>query len=427
MGTSQMMSVPYALYAGSTGNGGWNITGNAGLNPATNFIGTTDTNSLRFRVNNTWSGELNASSDNTSYGLNAAQAITTGYNNTATGSASLAANTTGYSNTAIGYQSLYANTTGSQNVAIGVGSLFANTTGGDNTANGMWSLNFNTSGYNNTANGSGALFVNTTGSDNTANGKWSLASNTTGIDNVASGSGSLFNNTTGYYNSAIGFVSLSSNTTGNENTAMGRNSLATNTTGNNNTALGNFADVSTGTLNNAMALGNSATVNASNKVVVGGTSVTVIGGQVGWSTLSDGRFKSQIQENVPGLDFILKLKPVTYRFEARKFEHFLGRPDSLIQQLSNSYDLAESEVRTGFIAQEVESAAKKIGYDFSGIHKPQNDKDNYSLAYAEFTVPIVKAIQEQQQKISDQQLLIEKLLSEIRELKSRMTAIEKSK
>jgi hypothetical protein len=45
-----------------------------------------------------------------------------------------------------------------------------------------------------------------------------------------------------------------------------------------------------------MALGYAATVNASNKVVVGNSSVTVIGGQVGWSILSDGRFKSNIKE-----------------------------------------------------------------------------------------------------------------------------------
>ena len=99
----------------------------------------------------------------------------------------------------------------------------------------------------------------------------------------------------------------------------------------------------------------------------------------------------------------MKLRPVTYHFEARKFEHFIGRPDSQIQKLSNSYELAEKQVRTGFIAQEVEKAAQETGYDFSGIHKPTNEKDNYSLGYAEFTVPMVKAIQEQQKTITDLQ------------------------
>ena len=54
---------------------------------------------------------------------------------------------------------------------------------------------------------------------------------------------------------------------------------------------------------------------------------------------------------------------------------------------------------TGFIAQEVERAANEVGFDFSGVDKPQNDKDYYGLRYAEFVVPIVKAIQEQQSEI----------------------------
>ena len=59
----------------------------------------------------------------------------------------------------------------------------------------------------------------------------------------------------------------------------------------------------------------------------------------------------------------------------------------------------ENILYSGFSAQQVESAAKKIGYNFSGIQIPQNDKDHYSLAYAEFVVPLVKAIQEQQLQI----------------------------
>ena len=54
---------------------------------------------------------------------------------------------------------------------------------------------------------------------------------------------------------------------------------------------------------------------------------------------------------------------------------------------------------SGFIAQEVENAAKATGYDFSGIDKPKNENDIYGLRYAEFVVPLVKAVQEQQQMI----------------------------
>ena len=49
---------------------------------------------------------------------------------------------------------------------------------------------------------------------------------------------------------------------------------------------------------------------------------------------------------------------------------------------------------TGFVAQDVEKTAQQIGYDFDGINHPQNDKDNYSLAYADFVPSLVKAVQE---------------------------------
>jgi hypothetical protein len=234
-------------------------------------------------------------------------------------------------------------------------------------------------------------------------------------------------NTTGSLNTASGYLSLLNNTVGTGNTAMGDNSLSSNTTGDNNSAFGRSANVSSGNLNNATALGYLATVNASNKAVIGNSSVTTIGGYTSWSNLSDGRFKTNIQENVPGLDFILKLRPVTYNFQARKFEKYLGRPDSLIQNLSESYILAESQVRTGFVAQEVETSAQQLGYNFSGIHKPTNDKDNYSLAYGEFTVPLVKAVQEQQKIIGDQQKTIRDLQKQLEDVMKRIQDIENRK
>ena len=57
-----------------------------------------------------------------------------------------------------------------------------------------------------------------------------------------------------------------------------------------------------------------------------------------------------------------------------------------------------SPTTTGFIAQEVEAAAKNIGYDFSGVDAPKNEKDMYGLRYAEIVVPLVKAVQELNQK-----------------------------
>jgi hypothetical protein len=65
--------------------------------------------------------------------------------------------------------------------------------------------------------------------------------------------------------------------------------------------------------------------------------------------------------------------------------------------------MPENKTSSGFIAQEVEQAAKELNYDFDGIYKPQNDKDTYGLGYQQFVVPLVKAVQEQQQMILDLQ------------------------
>jgi hypothetical protein len=62
------------------------------------------------------------------------------------------------------------------------------------------------------------------------------------------------------------------------------------------------------------------------------------------------------------------------------------------------------------LAQEVEKAAMETQYNFDGVIKPQHDKDHYRIAYEEFVVPLVKAVQEQQAMIEtlNQQLAVTK-------------------
>jgi hypothetical protein len=61
----------------------------------------------------------------------------------------------------------------------------------------------------------------------------------------------------------------------------------------------------------------------------------------------------------------------------------------------------EATVFSGFAAQEVEAAATASGYDFSGVDKPKNANDFYGLRYSDFVVPLVKAVQEQQQQMEE--------------------------
>ena len=71
-----------------------------------------------------------------------------------------------------------------------------------------------------------------------------------------------------------------------------------------------------------LKLGNGATVNASNKVRIGNTAVKSIGGQVGWTAFSDGRYKKDIKENVPGLVFINSLRPITYKVNVKGLDEY---------------------------------------------------------------------------------------------------------
>jgi hypothetical protein len=345
--------------------------------------------------------------------------------NTAVGSKTLFSNTTGKRNTAIGYVALYANTSGRNNTASGDKALYSNTTGSHNTANGSGALLANTTGSYNTANGSGALYANTTGSNNTAFGQSALAANYTGIDNTASGTTALLSNTTGSYNTAIGKNALY-NSNGSSNTACGTDALYYNQTGFSNTAVGILAadngssntlctaigsdsDVGTNanSYTNAIAIGYDANTTANNYARIGNTSVTSIGGQVGWSNYSDGRFKRNVQENVAGLDFIGRLRPVTYQLDIHALNDFIPTTNDSMEW-AGKYDIERVRF-SGFIAQEVEQAAQAVGYDFSGVDKPQNEYTPYALRYGEFVVPLVRAMQEQQQIIENGEARIKAL------------------
>jgi hypothetical protein len=102
---------------------------------------------------------------------------------------------------------------------------------------------------------------------------------------------------------AIGFRSLY-NTTGAYNTAAGYSAGQTATTGSNNIYLGYNAQP--------------ASVTDSNKITLGDSNITHLRCQVTSITaLSDARDKTGIQDSVYGLEFINKLRPVTFEWNMR--------------------------------------------------------------------------------------------------------------
>ncbi|MFN8395981.1 MAG: tail fiber domain-containing protein [Bacteroidia bacterium] len=139
----------------------------------------------------------------------------------------------------------------------------------------------------------------------------------------------------------------------------------------------------------------------------------MIEGQVAYTFPSDGRFKFNVSEaDVKGLDFITKLRPVVYNFDAARFQQFLAKnmPEADQRLYMNAdFGPATAVRQSGFIAQEVEQAAKESGYNFNGVLAPANADDHYSVAYSQFVVPLVKAVQEQQAMITAQQRQIDEL------------------
>ena len=112
----------------------------------------------------------------------------------------------------------------------------------------------------------------------------------------------------------------------------------------------------------------------------------------------------------------MKLRPVSYNFQTRKYDEFIKDEKNKDTRFASNQDYTESEKirHNGFIAQEVEKAAQESGYEFDGVIAPKNNKEAYGLSYSQFVIPLVKAIQEQQK-------MIEELRKEVLELKKKLS------
>lgn len=394
-GTSQLLSVPYALYANSSG---------APILPVGTAVGNTpywDGSSWVVSSNNIYNaggdvgigvstpvqkldveGNINILQDS-SYMINNKRIVS----NKGTG------------NMFVGEQAGTANTIGSYNTCVGFQAGPANTVGGQNTFVGAETGVSNQDGQMNSFLGRRAGFSNTTGIENTFIGAYAGQDNTEGQHNSFLGVTTGSSNTLGIENSFLGAHAGYFNDVGSYNTFVGNFSGLANTGGFYNTTLGFQSDLGSTNLTNATAIGYGAVVNASNTIVIGNSSVVSIGGQVGWSTLSDKRLKSDIHENQLGLDFINGLKTVSYEYNTKG-------------QQGKRY--------SGLIAQDVESLMKEMGVEFSGVVVPSNENDFYSIRYSEFVVPLIKAVQEQSDEIEQLRSTNEELIKRLEKIEQQL-------
>ena len=133
------------------------------------FIGTTDAQALRFRINNQWANFRFIGRREPFMAFGAGK-TSNGFSNSAFGYKSLNSNTTGSFNSAFGYRALNTNTTGRQQPRFPEQNHFSNTTGTGNTGSGYRTLFANSDGNSNTATSYSALTNNTNGDNNTASG-----------------------------------------------------------------------------------------------------------------------------------------------------------------------------------------------------------------------------------------------------------------
>jgi trimeric autotransporter adhesin len=376
-------------------NSGWGLSGNS-VTTASTVIGTTTPFDLRFVVGSTPAGVLDSSYGNTSFGYGAVSP-----NDPAT--------TQNEGATSVGFMAL------SNNIGLG------------NSALGFQALLSNTSGLNNNAFGSSALSANINGSENSAFGSVALYENTDGADNTGLGTAALADNLTGSFNTAVGSHALQGTTNSEFNTAIGFQAGSTFDNGYNNVFVGANTDVNAAGYYNVIAMGQGTICTASSQARFGNSATNSIGGYANWTNFSDGRYKKNMKENVAGLDFIMRLRPLTYNLDVTSIQAHLNTgarvpgelpagarelkipraavstPRATDPHMQQAIAERESEVLSGFSAQEVENAAQAAGYTFSGVDKPKNENDFYGLRYGDFVVPLVKGMQEQQQMIRDMQ------------------------
>ncbi len=294
MGTTQLLSVPYALYAKSSGSG-ISLTDTDG-DTKIQVEESSDEDIIRFDVagaeklmvnhrglvlpnttdsltgviykgterlfhnfypdlhngNNTFIGQNSGN-----FTMTSGSPITPGYSplkasyNTVIGSNGFVSNQTGANNSVLGYRALFHNTSGSSNAVVGFLAGEFNTSGSSNNFIGDKAGNKNTSGSNNTAIGASALGENKANSRSTAVGHQAMRNadnRESGRDtyNTAVGYEALkgsaaYSDNTGRYNTSVGDQSLYSNTIGDDNAALGNKALFYNLIGERNSAFGSMA------------------------------------------------------------------------------------------------------------------------------------------------------------------------------------------
>ena len=379
---------------------------------------------------------LTTGDDNTLMGYKAGNNLTTGSLNVAIGREALFSEQGGSGSIAIGSYALYSqNISGSEgsvtnnlNTAIGINAGYNITTGSANIAIGADAMYNNSLQNGCVAIGNSALysmkidagwnfddFVGRPSAGNTAVGEEAGFLSTTSLDSTFIGSraGKGTGPCVGNFNTFIGSNAGSRiNGFADNNILVGAfagsdfNGTANElTTGDNNIMIGNKSDFSVSDAQDQIIIGSSLVGTSDTRVHIGnGTShiYNDFNSNATWTHSSDERQKTNIQDDILGLNFINNLRTVTYT----------NKSPSEFPEEWQAYDPEDTEpmgggnIIHGFIAQEVKEALDKVGCDTFGGWDINPD-GRQGVSFEAFVMPLVKAVQELSAKVSELEAKLE--------------------
>jgi len=336
-----------------------------------------------------------------------------GNNNIGIGTSCFDSATSALSNIGIGTQSLEDLTTGDYNNCVGFQTGMQMTEGSANTALGYYSLSQCTTGDYNIAIGSNTMSVGiTTGDENVCIGRNAGDDMAGGYENVCVGARAGRDITSGFRNVFVGTDTGIVHTDGHYAAALGHKALHQ-VTGNSDVGIGDHAgfDITSG--GNNICVGGSAgrsgspsgaISTGSNVICLGNNSITDIYCADTSISSSDQRDKTDITEFNHGLDWINKLKPVTYRWDKRDWYHEYDDEGTVTKEGTPDGSKKKARLHLGFKAQDVLEVEKSFGYsskkdDMLTVNLNE-DESAYGMKYERLVPILVNAIQELSAKVT---------------------------
>jgi len=347
---------------------------------------------------------IGASAGATVLTIDSSGIYTTSYANDATntvyGADAFTANVSGAeNNTVIGRSAWYWGTSGDNNVVIGHNACLDNVSNINQMASSVYvgkGSGLYNAGNLNVVIGTEAGYRNYGGSSvligYRAGGYTNSSSS--GNNNVAVGMNSLYAVTTGSDNVTLGRDAGSAITTGYGNVFLGRDAGDSAISAYRNICIGQNANPSQNNGEHQIILGHDISGPGDNHAMIGR------GGQgywklshtvnTGWVFVSDERIKKNIQKDTLGLEFINKIRPVTYNHKKNEEidKDFL---DSTVNWKKGDAD--DTVLHRGLVAQEVKAAMQEVGNtDFDGWS--QDDDGMQGISKEAFITPLINAVKE---------------------------------